>query len=774
MTASTTPKFSAAEIKSEGLTLDEYQMICDRLNREPNKAELGMFGVMWSEHCCYKNSRPLLKQFPTTGDRILVGPGENAGVVKITDDIAISFKIESHNRPSAVEPYQGAATGVGGILRDIFTMGARPVAILNSLRFGELSDPWVRSRVNGIVNGIAGYGNCIGVPTVGGEVYFDKAYNRNPLVNAMAIGIMETKEIVKSGAAGVGNPVIYVGSTTGRDGIKGASFASTEISGKSEQNRSAVQVGDPFLEKALVEACLEAFKTGAVVAAQDMGAAGLTCSTSEMAAKGGVGVSLDLDKIPARESGMNAYEYLLSESQERMLFVAHKGREAELIEIFERWGLHAVVAGEVLEEPIVRILWHGEIAAEIPATALADNTPIYHRQLADTPEYAKKAWAWDEKTAIASFPSITANDALLKLLDTPAIASKAWVYRQYDHQVQNNTVLFPGGADAAVIRLRSQGFAAGELNSTQCQVDALAGVAATVDCNARYVYLDPYEGAKLAVAEAARNLSCVGSDPISVTDNLNFGSPENAIGYWQLHEACRGIADACRELSTPVTGGNVSLYNETIDADGNSQPIYPTPVIGMVGLVEDVTKVVGQGWKSVGDAIYLLGSDRTSLAGSEYLATVIGEVTGRPQPVDFELERKVQLTCRQGITQGLIQSAHDCAEGGLAVAIAESCISGKLTAKIQLANSQDLHLTQLLFGEGASRIVVSVKEGDRTAWEAYLNNLLGNAWQYIGTVSEAASDLEIVVNGEKAIALALAAITKNFNEAIPKRMGHIL
>ena len=774
MTASTIFKFSPAEIKSEGLTLDEYQMICDRLNREPNKAELGMFGVMWSEHCCYKNSRPLLKQFPTTGDRILVGPGENAGVVKITDDIAISFKIESHNRPSAVEPYQGAATGVGGILRDIFTMGARPVAILNSLRFGELSDPWVRSRVNGIVNGIAGYGNCIGVPTVGGEVYFDKAYNRNPLVNAMAIGIMETKEIVKSGAAGVGNPVVYVGSTTGRDGIKGASFASTEISGKSEQNRSAVQVGDPFLEKSLVEACLEAFKTGAVVAAQDMGAAGLTCSTSEMAAKGGVGVSLDLDKIPARETGMTPYEYLLSESQERMLFVAHKGREQELIDIFERWGLHAVVAGEVLEEPIVRILWHGEIAAEIPATALADNTPIYHRQLADTPDYAKKAWAWDEQTAIASFPSISPNDALLKLLDTPAIASKAWVYRQYDHQVQNNTVIFPGGADAAVIRIRSQGFGVGELGTDATQIDSLVGVAATVDCNARYVYLDPYEGAKLAVAEAARNLSCVGSEPLSVTDNLNFGSPENAIGYWQLHEACRGIADACRELSTPVTGGNVSLYNETIDSEGNSQPIYPTPVIGMVGLVEDVTKVVGQGWKSVGDAIYLLGSDRASLAGSEYLASVIGEVTGRPQPVDFELERQVQFACRQGITQGLVQSAHDCAEGGLAVAIAESCISSKLTATIQLENPNRNHLTQLLFGEGASRIVVSVKEGDRPTWEAYLTSKLGDSWQYIGTVSDAASDLLISVDEDKAIALSLAEITKNFNEAIPKRMGHTL
>ncbi len=768
----TTPKFSPAEIKSEGLTLDEYKMICDRLNREPNKAELGMFGVMWSEHCCYKNSRPLLKQFPTTGDRVLVGPGENAGVVKITDEIAISFKIESHNRPSAVEPYQGAATGVGGILRDIFTMGARPVAILNSLRFGELSDPWVRSRVNGIVSGIAGYGNCIGVPTIGGEIYFDKAYNRNPLVNAMAIGIMETTEIVKSGASGIGNPVIYVGSTTGRDGMKGASFASAEISDKSEQSRSAVQVGDPFLEKALVEACLEAFKTGAVVAAQDMGAAGLTCSTSEMAAKGGVGIVLDLDKIPARETGMTPYEYLLSESQERMLFVAHKGREQELINIFERWGLHAVVAGEVLEEPIVRILWHGEIAAEIPATALADNTPIYHRQLADTPEYAKKAWAWDEQAAIASFKSISPNDALLQLLDTPAIASKAWVYRQYDHQVQNNTVIFPGGADAAVIRLRSQGFGVGDLDKTKCQIDSLVGVAATVDCNARYVYLDPYEGAKLAVAEAARNLSCVGSEPLSVTDNLNFGSPENAIGYWQLHEACRGIADACRELQTPVTGGNVSLYNETIDAEGNSQPIYPTPVIGMVGLVEDVTKVCGQGWQSVGDAIYLIGIDRASLAGSEYLASVICEVTGRPQPVDFELERKVQYACRQGIAQGLIQSAHDCSEGGLAVAIAESCISGKLTAQIQLANPEDFNLTQFLFGESASRIVVSVKNGDRTTWEAYLTSQLGNNWQHIGKVSDADSNLEIVVKGERAIALSLSEITKNFNEAIPKRMGH--
>ncbi|MCV3213524.1 phosphoribosylformylglycinamidine synthase subunit PurL, partial [Plectonema radiosum NIES-515] len=463
MTATSKPAFSAEEIAKEGLKPEEYEEIVRRLGRHPNKAELGMFGVMWSEHCCYKNSRPLLKQFPTTGSRILVGPGENAGVIDLGNGLQLAFKIESHNHPSAVEPFQGAATGVGGILRDIFTMGARPIALLNSLRFGSLEDAKTQRLFSGVVAGISHYGNCVGVPTVGGEVYFDAAYSGNPLVNVMALGLMETSEIVKSGASGLGNPVLYVGSTTGRDGMGGASFASAELSDESLDNRPAVQVGDPFLEKSLIEACLEAFKTGAVVAAQDMGAAGITCSTSEMAAKGGVGIELDLDKIPVRESGMVPYEYLLSESQERMLFVAHKGREQELIDIFHRWGLQAVVAGEVIAEPIVRILFQGGIAAEIPAEALAENTPLYERELlTEPPEYALKAWEWTPDL----LPHCTTagieieksqqswNDILLTLLDTPAIASKRWVYRQYDHQVQNNTVMLPGGADAAVVRLR--------------------------------------------------------------------------------------------------------------------------------------------------------------------------------------------------------------------------------------------------------------------------------------------------------------------------------
>ncbi|MEO0949431.1 MAG: phosphoribosylformylglycinamidine synthase subunit PurL, partial [Cyanobacteria bacterium J06641_5] len=593
------------EIAAEGIKPAEYAEIVKRLNRHPNKAELGMFGVMWSEHCCYKNSKPLLGQFPTTGDRVLVGPGENAGVVALGDGLQLAFKIESHNHPSAIEPYQGAATGVGGILRDIFTMGARPIATLNSLRFGSLDDPRTCRLFEGVVAGIAGYGNSVGVPTVGGEITFDPAFTGNPLVNAMALGLMETPEIVKAGASGIGNPVLYVGSTTGRDGMGGASFASAELSEASLDDRPAVQVGDPFLEKSLIEACLEAFKTGAVVAAQDMGAAGLTCSTAEMAAKGGVGVTLDLDKIPARETGMVPYEYLLSESQERMLFVAEQGREEELITIFQRWGLQAVVAGEVIAEPVVRVFFQGEVAAEIPATALADNTPVYHHELlTEPPEYARNAWAWgpetlppcDEGGIAIDGDRLGWGEILLRLLDCPTIASKRWAYRQYDHQVQNNSLLLPGEADAAVIRIRPVGDAA-----------TTTGVAATTDCNPRYVYLDPEEGAKAAVAEAARNLSCVGADPLAVTDNLNFGSPETPIGYWQLAMACQGIATACREFQTPVTGGNVSLYNETLDADGTPQPIYPTPTIGMVGLVPDIRQVCRSGWQAAGDWIYVLG-----------------------------------------------------------------------------------------------------------------------------------------------------------------------
>ena len=1244
--------FTPAEIAAQGIKPNEYLEIVKRLDRHPNKAELGMFGVMWSEHCCYKNSRPLLKQFPTTGDRVLVGPGENAGVIDLGDGLQLAFKIESHNHPSAVEPFQGAATGVGGILRDIFTMGARPIAILNSLRFGDLKDAKTRRLFTGVVAGISHYGNClvgsetfiwrdshgihfdtignfvtthlppntdtaelapgietlsldpktdrgtwqavtrifkrqtntlinirtslgrtlsvtpdhpmlrleaenkvriryaqtlrvgddlpilqqlpetsspqpldliatirpqlhseqelcvklpstwqptdlirttlelfepsiqkrnhyintktfpldrfisleqllgleqvlnfcredlkigqhgkdhwlpaviqpnaafarllgyyiatgnvspagniyrvlfnfshqeaaatkdaieilrdlgidaspkqltsgmavcasswllgylftqawgcgneathkripdfvwewnselqqellkslvrnnptipnpgaiqekiffstssrqlfdqvlllvqnqgiippihhrpssvgkikgrefqyaplwqievhrdwlkispkvsenlrevgavatrctsvattgtvkiqsiaahnvdcdvydvevdgthlfvtssgiithncVGVPTIGGEVYFDPAYSGNPLVNAMAMGLMETDTIVRSGAAGIGNPVLYVGSTTGRDGMGGASFASAELTAESIDNRPAVQVGDPFLEKSLIEACLEAFKTGAVVAAQDMGAAGITCSCAEMAAKGGVGIEFDLDLVPAREPGMVPYEYLLSESQERMLFVAHKGREQELIDIFDRWGLHAVVAGTVIKEPIVRILFHGSIAAEVPATALADNTPIYERELMqEPPEYAQTAWAWTPDQLPPATPqgieiqgkSHSWNDVLLTLLDTPSIASKRWVYRQYDHQVQNNTVILPGGADAAVIRIRP-------LEPIQGRKSAIAnpklGVAATVDCNPRYVYLNPYEGAKMVVAEAARNLSCVGAEPVAVTDNLNFGSPEKPIGYWQLANACKGLAEACRAFNTPVTGGNVSLYNETFDPEGNPVPIYPTPVVGMVGIVDDITKICGQGWQSTGDRIYLLGVPtapgypqgaplQVTLGASEYLATLHQTVAGQPPVVNFDLELQVQAACRHGIRHGWIKSAHDSAEGGLAVALAECCISGNKGAAIDIGASLN-RLDEVLFGEGGARIIVSIDPTHQAEFEAYVEQQVTDAWQYIGAVGTAENHFQVTAD-TGLINLNIAAITESWANAIERRL----
>jgi phosphoribosylformylglycinamidine synthase len=1255
---STSPSpFTPAEIAAEGLKPAEYLEIVKRLDRHPNKAELGMFGVMWSEHCCYKNSRPLLKNFPTTGDRVLVGPGENAGVIDLGDGLHLAFKIESHNHPSAVEPFQGAATGVGGILRDIFTMGARPIAILNSLRFGDLQDAKTRRLFTGVVAGISHYGNCligsetfvwkdahgihvdtignfvdthlppgeqtaeldpgietlsidprtntsnwqrvsrvfkrktdklvnirtslgraltvtpdhpmlrieaekkiriryaqtlrvgdnlpvlqklpeiqhqqtpeinvlaaipasmdrdrdlcirlpdswqptdlirttlelfepsiqkrnhyfstktfpldrfrnleqllglnqildfscadlklgqhgkddwlpaviqpnaefarligyyiatgnvsptgntfriyfnfshhesvaaddtieilhnlgieanpkertsgmavcasswllgylliqvwgcgnesthkripdfvwdwshqlqqellrclirnnptipnptgggsqdkifvsissrqlfdrvilmlqdrgimlhihhrpasvgtikgrefhyaplwqieiprdwlrkfsaavptqslevgggntacitpttallstvkihsiathnveppcdvydvevdtthlfvtsagiithncVGVPTVGGEVYFDPAYSGNPLVNAMAMGLMETDTIVKSGASGIGNPVLYVGSTTGRDGMGGASFASAELTAASIDNRPAVQVGDPFLEKSLIEACLEAFKTGAVVAAQDMGAAGITCSCAEMSAKGGVGVEFNLDLVPAREPGMVPYEYLLSESQERMLFVAHKGREQELIDIFERWGLHAVVAGKVIAEPIVRILFQGSIAAEVPATALADNTPIYeHELMAEPPAYAQTAWKWTPDLLPPATPQgieiqgkpQSWNDVLLTLLDTPSIASKRWVYRQYDHQVQNNTVLLPGGADATVIRIRPLE-PIQNLQSTKS--NPKLGVAATVDCNPRYVYLNPYEGAKMVVAEAARNLSCVGAEPVAVTDNLNFGSPEKPIGYWQLANACTGLAEACTAFNTPVTGGNVSLYNETFDDEGKPVPIYPTPVVGMVGIVNDITQVCGQGWQNTGDRIYLLGEpvggypQGVTLGGSEYLATLHQTIAGQPPQVNFDLELKVQSACRHGIHQGWIKSAHDSSEGGLAVALAECCISGNKGALIDLGKITDRWDTAL-FGEGGARIIVSIPPTHQIEFEAYLGQKVGDAWQYLGTIGTESDSFQIVSANEQILNLDLAAMTDTWANAIERRL----
>ena len=773
------PTYSVPDaLKKENLSQADYDEICRRLGRAPNRAELGMFGVMWSEHCCYRNSRPLLQGFPTTGPRILVGPGENAGVVDLGEGQRLAFKIESHNHPSAVEPFQGAATGVGGILRDIFTMGARPIALLNALRFGPLEDERNVGLMEGVVAGIAHYGNCVGVPTVGGEVAFDASYSGNPLVNAMALGLMETDEIVCSGAEGVGYPVIYVGSTTGRDCMGGASFASAELTEASLDDRPAVQVGDPFLEKGLIEACLEAFQTGDVVAAQDMGAAGLTCSCSEMAAKGGLGIELDLDRVPAREAGMTPYEFLLSESQERMLFVVKPGREQALMERFSRWGLQAAVVGRVLEDNIVRVLQNGAVAAEVPASALADYTPINrHELISEPPAEIQAHWRWSESELPAAGPAgitpaggtaLSWNAVLLQLLDDPTIASKRWVYRQYDHQVQANTVVPPGGADAAVVRLRPQA-------DTQA---ARRGVAAVVDCPNRWVALDPERGGMAAVAEAARNLSCVGAEPLAVTDNLNFPSPETPTGYWQLALACRGLSAACSALDTPVTGGNVSLYNETRLPDGRMQPIHPTPVVGMVGLVHDLAHVRGQAWRDGGDAIWLLGAGleageapadpRLSLAGSSYLEQVHGAVTGRPPEIDLPLERSVQGFLRQAIAAGLVCSAHDLSDGGLAVAAAEACIASGLGAHLEIPAST-ARVDRLLFAEGGARILVSVAPAQGAAWQQALD-AAGVPAQCLGVVA-AEAELQIQQAGQPLLKLPVAQLEAQFEQAIPRRMG---
>ena len=722
-----------------------------------------MFGVMWSEHCCYRNSRPLLRGFPTEGPRILVGPGENAGVVDLGGGHRLAFKIESHNHPSAVEPFQGAATGVGGILRDIFTMGARPMALLNALRFGPLEDPTNVGLMEGVVAGIAHYGNCVGVPTVGGEVVFDPSYSGNPLVNAMALGLMETEEIVRSGAAGVANPVVYVGSTTGRDGMGGASFASAELSADSLDDRPAVQVGDPFLEKGLIEACLEAFASGDVVAAQDMGAAGLTCSCSEMAAKGGIGVELDLDRVPAREEGMTPYEFLLSESQERMLFVVKAGREEPLMQRFRRWGLQAAVVGRVLDEPLVRVLHHGVVAAEVPATALADDTPIEEHDLLDQPpEDLQALWSWQEEelTDVAD-----PQDALMHLLDDPTIASKRWVYRQYDQQVLANTVMSSGAGDAAVVRLRPQ-------NS---MADEIRGVAATVDCPNRWVALDPERGAMAAVAEAARNLSCVGAEPLAITNNLNFPSPETSRGYWQLAMACRGISQACRELNTPVTGGNVSLYNETRRDDGTLQPIHPTPVIGMVGLVDDVSKAMGLGWRQAGDSVVLLGipmqdqgDQRLGLSGSSYQQLVCGRLAGRPPIVDLSLERAVQALLRQAIAEGLLASSHDSSDGGMAVALAESCMASGLGVDLSLAEPLQ-RLDRALFGEGGARIVVSVKSERFDDWQGLIQRHPDVPVCSLGQVVDQPR-LQLEIAGQPVLDCRVQDLKHAHEDALPRRL----
>jgi phosphoribosylformylglycinamidine synthase len=691
-------------IAKHGITEEEYERIKKILGREPNLTELGIFSVMWSEHCSYKNTRPELKKFPRDAPFILVKAGEeNAGIVDIGDGWAIAFKIESHNHPSAVEPFQGAATGVGGIIRDIFTMGARPILSMNSLRFGPIEGDTAQAAQNrrlfaGVVAGIAHYGNCIGVPTVGGEVYFDGCYDGNPLVNALSLGVLRHDQIKRGKAAGVGNPVIYVGSATGRDGLAGAAFASRELTEESQRDRPAVQVGDPFMEKLLLEACLEVMRTsGLVVGIQDMGAAGLTCSTCETASRGGTGNEIDLDLVPKREEGMTPYEIMLSESQERMLLIAHKGREKEVEAIFNKWDLHGVTIGRVTDDGMMRVRAGGEVAAEIPAKQLAEEAPVYHRE-AKQPEWEIENLRFEIARVVE--PKDHA-ETLLQLLGSPTIASKNWVYRQYDHMVQDGTVVAPG-SDAAVVRINLNRPDLGAPNG-----DALPHekyIAFTTDCNAAYCYLDPFEGGKIAVAEAARNLVCSGARPLAVTDNLNFGNPMKPEVFWQFRRCVEGISEACNVFGTPVTGGNVSFYNES-----PAGAIDPTPTIGMLGLIGDPKHITTQWFKGADDVILLLGDAGDELGGSEYLKRVHGLKTGRAPRVDLTVAKRITDFTLEIIRKGWVKSAHDCSEGGLAVALAECCMSNGealVGASIDLG-ALGARPDAVLFGETQSRIIVS-------------------------------------------------------------------
>ena len=679
------PRVSPEIVAKHGLTSDEYQKIVKALDREPNYTELGVFSVMWSEHCSYKSSRYYLKNLPTEGPYVLQGPGENAGVVDIGGGLAVAFKMESHNHPSFIEPYQGAATGVGGILRDIFTMGARPIASLNSLRFGSIDHPRTRYLLSGVVAGIGGYGNCIGVPTVGGECYFDACYNANILVNAFTLGIVKKKRIFTGIAKGAGNPVMYVGSKTGRDGIHGATMASESFSEEKEQRRPTVQVGDPFTEKLLLEACLELMEKDFIIGIQDMGAAGLTSSSTEMAGRGGCGIELDLSTVPLREKGMTPYEILLSESQERMLLVAKKGTEDEIKKIFDKWDLDAVVVGRVTDDQQFRALWQGEEVARIPIRMLTKDAPAYQRP-ATRPANHEQIQQLDLSN-VAEPSDLSA--ALKQLLASPNIASKEWIYRQYDHFVRTNTVVAPG-ADAAVIRIKG----------------TKKGLALTVDGNSRYCYLDPYVGGVLAVVEAARNLACVGARPIGLTDCLNFGSPENPEVMWQFAQVIQGMRAACLALNVPVVSGNVSFYNET---DG--VPIHPTPTIGMVGILEKVERLVTPWFKSSGDVVVMLGRTREELGGSEYLQWLHGLTRGTPPWIDLKMEQAVQRCCLEAIDQGILRSAHDISDGGLAVALAECCIGGpEKPLGVRVQTHEMIRADALLFSESQSRIIVSLEE----------------------------------------------------------------
>ena len=676
------PKITKKLIRDHGLTDGEHQKIIELLGREPTFTELGIFSVMWSEHCSYKSSKIHLRKFPTKNEIVVQGPGENAGAIDIGDGLAAVFKMESHNHPSFIEPYQGAATGVGGILRDIFTMGARPVALLNSLRFGPLQPTKNRFLFEGVVSGIADYGNCMGVPTIGGEIYFSECYNLNPLVNAFCLGILKKDAIFKGNASGIGNSVIYVGSKTGRDGIHGVTMASEEFDDSSEAKRPNVQVGDPFTEKLLLEACLEVMKKGLIVGIQDMGGAGLTSSSSEMAGRAGTGIEIDTSLVPAREEGMIPYEIMLSESQERMLIVAEKDKEREIFNTFKKWDLDAIKIGKVTGDGKLRIKYGKKIFAEIPVEALTEEAPVYERPI-QRPKTQDEINSLDINQ-ISILDNL--NDALIKLLSSPTIANKAWVYEQYDHMVRTNTILIPG-SDAAVIRIK----------------DTSKALAITTDCNSRYCYLDPYKGGVIAVAEAARNLVCSGAKPLAITDCLNFGNPEKPEIMWQFEQSVQGISDACRALNTPVISGNVSFYNDT-----KGMSIFPTPIIGMVGIILSAEQYITQYFKDEGDIIILLGSNKEELGGSEYLKVIHDIERGNPPEIDLNLEVRIQRTLLDAHKIGLIKSAHDCSEGGLAVTLSESCISNKdrkIGAVIDL--NENMRSDALLFGETQSRIIIT-------------------------------------------------------------------
>ncbi|MEK3988391.1 MULTISPECIES: phosphoribosylformylglycinamidine synthase subunit PurL [Robertmurraya] len=728
---------SPEQIKQEkiysqmGLSDEEFQMVEDILGRTPNYTETGLFSVMWSEHCSYKNSKPVLRKFPTSGPRVLQGPGEGAGIVDIGDEQAVVFKIESHNHPSAIEPYQGAATGVGGIIRDVFSMGARPIALLNSLRFGELdASSRVQYLFKEVVAGIAGYGNCIGIPTVGGEIQFDACYEGNPLVNAMCVGLIDHKDIKKGQAHGVGNTVMYVGAKTGRDGIHGATFASEELTETSDENRPAVQVGDPFMEKLLLEACLELVKCDALVGIQDMGAAGLTSSSAEMASKAGSGIEMNLDLVPQREKGMTAYEMMLSESQERMLIVVEKGREQEIADIVGKYDLDAVAIGVVTDDKMLRLVHNGEVVANVPADALAEEAPVYHKPSLE-PAYFREFQAMEN-----TVPEVKDhNETLVNLLKQATIASKEWVYDQYDYMVRTSTVVAPG-SDAAVVRIRG----------------TRKALAMTTDCNSRYIYLDPETGGKIAVAEAARNIVASGGVPLAITDCLNFGNPEKPEIFWQIEKSVDGMSEACNVLSTPVIGGNVSLYNER-----SGTAVYPTPVVGMVGLIEDIDHITTQSFKDAGDLIYLIGETKPEFGGSELQKLTHNNIFGKAPELNLEVEEKAQKQVLSAIRAGVVASAHDVSEGGVAVALAESLMgSSELGAEVTLQGEA----TTALFSESQSRFVLTVKKENQAQFESLVDAT------YIGTVTDT-SDLKITCGDELVVTQPVSTLEKAWKGAIP-------